>query len=101
METIKKADLLAKLGGILHVSNLTSPRSWSPVPNQFNLACVNGRAFQSYDSLIAVRTGGKLYLTDRHDFSVTTSKYATQWTGYTTKERRAGLKSGEIVLIVD
>ena len=99
IKTISKAELLKKLGGILHVSNLSSPRTGNSVPNQFNLACQNGSAFQSYDSLIAVRVGGTLYLTANHDFSQTTSKYATEWTGLTTKERREGLKNGVFVLI--
>lgn len=99
IKTISKAEVLKKLGAILHVSNLPSPRTGNPIPNQFNLACENGRAFQSYDSLIAIRVGGTLYLTDRHDFSNTTSKYATSWTGLTTKERREGLKNGVFVLI--
>lgn len=99
METIKKADLLRLVGAPVHVSNLTSPRTGNPVPNQFNIACTNGRMFQSYDSLVAVYTNGRLYLTGNHEYSVTTSKYATQWTGYTLKERRAGLASGEIVKI--
>jgi hypothetical protein len=61
----------------------------------------NGRAFQSYDSLIAVRYNGNLYLTEDHDYSNTTSKYATEWTGYTTQERRQGLKDGRFILITD
>lgn len=99
MKTIKKSELFRQLGHIVRVSNLESPRSGRDVPNQYDLIHENGRAFQSYDSLIAVRVGGTLYLTDRHDFSNTTSKYATEWTGLTTKERREGLKSGEFVLI--
>ena len=89
MKTIKKSLLLRQLGNIKRVRNLTSPRSWQPVPNQYDLEHENGIAFQSYESLIAVRMNGYLYLTDYHDYSKTTSKYATEWTGYTTKERRA------------
>lgn len=101
IKTISKAEVLKKLGAILHVSNLPSPRTGNSVPNQFNLACENGRAFQSYDSLIAVRMDGVLYLTDCHDYSNTTSKYATEWTGRNTKERRKGLQDGRIVRIVE
>lgn len=101
MQTITRSSLMALLGGIKNVSNLTSPRSYRPVANQYNLTMENGRAFQSYDSLIAVRYKGKLYLTNRHDYSNTTSKYATEWTGLTTKERREGLKNGVFVLITD
>lgn len=101
MQTIRRASLMALLGGIKNVSNLSSPRSWRPVANQYNLTMENGMAFQSYDSLIAVRYGGKLYLTDYHDYSNTTSKYCTEWTGYTTQERRRGLKEGRFILVTD
>ena len=101
METIKRSELLKKLGNIVRVTNLCSPRSWRPVANQYELQHENGSAFQSYDSLIAVRMDGTLYLTDYHDYSNTTSKYATEWTGRNTKERRKGLQDGRIVRIVE
>lgn len=99
--TIKKSELLSKLGNICRVSNLNSPRSWRPVANQYDLIHTYGRAFQSYNTLIAVKLGGTLYLSDYHDYSNTTSKYATEWTGYNTRERREGLKDGRFVLIID
>ena len=98
-KTISRSLALRQLGAILKVQNLASPRSGRDVPNQFELVCENGIAFQSYDSLIAVRMNGYLYLTSDHDYSNTTSKYATEWTGYTTKERREGLKTGKFILI--
>jgi hypothetical protein len=99
MKTIKKSVLFRQLGHIVRVSNLESPRSGRDVPNQYDLIHENGIAFQSYSSLIAVRMNGYLYLTNAHDYSNTTSKYATEWTGLTTKERREGLKSGKFILI--
>jgi hypothetical protein len=99
MKTIKKSLLLRQLGAVRKVRNLSSPRSWRPVANKYDLEHENGIAFQSYDSLIAVRMNGYLYLTSDHDYSNTTSKYATEWTGYTTKERREGLKTGKFILI--
>jgi hypothetical protein len=98
---IKRSELLKKLGVVTGVSNLCSPRSYRPVANQYELKHENGRAFQSYDSLIAVRLGGVLYLTDNHDYSNTTSKYATEWTGYNTAERRKGLQDGRFVRITE
>ena len=100
-KTIKRSELLKKLGAVRSVCNLCSPRSYRPVANQYELKHENGRAFQSYDSLIAVRMDGVLYLTDDHDYSNTTSKYATEWTGRNTKERRKGLQDGRIVRIVE
>lgn len=101
MKTIKRSLLLHQLGNIKKVCNLTSPRSWRPVANQFDIEFENGIAFQSYNSLIAVRMNGYLYLTDLHDYSNTTSKYATEWTGLTTAERRRGLADGSIIAIVN
>lgn len=99
MKTIKKSLLLRQLGGIRKVQNLQSPRSGRDVPNQYDLIHENGIAFQSYGTLIAVRMNGYLYLTDYHDYSKTTSKYATEWTSFSTKERRAGLESGKFIFI--
>lgn len=99
MKSIKKSLLLRQLGGIRKVANLQSPRTYRPVANQYHLVCENGTAFQSYNSLIAVKMNGNLYLTNAHDYSSTTSKYATEWTGFTTKERRAGIESGEFIFV--
>ena len=101
MKTIKKSLLLHQLGTIRRVLNLSSPRSGRGIPNQYDLVCENGIAFQSYNSLIAVRMNGYLYLTADHDYSKTTSKYCTEWTGFSTKERRAGLESGKFIAIVE
>ena len=99
MKTIKKSLLLRQLGAIQRVQNLSSPRSGRDVPNQYDLVCETGIAFQSYGSLIAVRMNGYLYLTADHDYSNTTSKYATEWTGFDTKTRREGLKDGSFIAI--
>ena len=99
MKTIKKSLLLRQLGAIQRVQNLSSPRSGRDVPNQYDLVCENGIAFQSYGSLIAVRMNGYLYHTADHDYSNTTSKYATEWTGFDTKTRREGLKDGSFIAI--
>ena len=100
-KTIKKSLLLHQLGSVKSVRNLVSPRSYRPVANQFDAVHTNGISFQSYETLIAVRMNGFLYLTDAHDYSKTTSKYATEWTGYTTAERRKGLESGRFIRIVE
>ena len=94
MKTIKKSLLFHQLGTFVRVQNLSSPRSWNPVPNQYDIEYENGIVFQSYGSLIAVRMNGYLYLTASHDYSKTTSKYATEWTGRTTAERRSGDSAG-------
>lgn len=100
-KTIKKSLLLRQLGNVKKIQNLCSPRSYCPVANQYDIEHENGIAFQSYNSLIAVRMNGYLYLTGDHDYSKTTSKYATEWTGFSTKERREGLKSGKFITIIE
>jgi hypothetical protein len=99
MKKIKKSLLLRQLGEVKTISSLLSPTSERPVPNQFDRVHENGISFQSYKTLIAVRMNGYIYLSDYHDYSRTTSKYATQWTGFTTAERRKGLESGKFILI--
>ncbi len=101
MKTIKKSLLLHQLGAVQSIRNLVSPRSYRPVANQFDAVHTNGISFQSYNSLIAVRMNGYLYLTADHDYSRTTSKYCTEWTGFSTKERREGLESGKFIAIVE
>ena len=101
MKTIKKSLLLRQLGAIRKVQNLSSPRSGRPVANQYDLVFENGIGFQSYGTLIAFRMNGYLYLTDYHDYSNTTSKYCTEWTGFSTNERRAGLESAKFIKVVE
>lgn len=100
-KTIKRSTLMNKLGAVMSIRNLVSPRSWRPIANQFDAAHTNGTSFQSYETLIAVRLNGQLYLTDAHDYSKTTSKYATEWTGFNTAERRKGLEEGRFIRIVE
>jgi hypothetical protein len=101
MKTISKSLLLKQLGPIRKVTNLASPRSGRDVPNQYELIHENGITFQSYGSLIAVRMNGYLYLTDYHDYSNTTAKYATAWMGHNTSERRKGLETGKFITIIN
>ena len=85
--------LQRELGKFVSVSNMDGQSG--KVPNQFIIKYENGTIFQSYESIIAVKCNG-LYLTDKHDCSVTTSKYCLQFTNYTTKERKKGLEEGTI-----
>lgn len=53
------------------------------------------RFFQSYDSVIVKIQNGKVTLGKNWKYSVTTSKYRSQFLGETTKETQAKLDSGE------
>lgn len=83
------------------IENMTSKRSGREVPNQFKIFTDEGVYFQSYRTVIAFRPyDGKLQLDeDKWNYSVTTSKYRNEFTGLTTKETEARIKSGETVLV--
>lgn len=101
MEKAKTSEIKAKLGNFIKVMPIESPRSSEAVRNQYELVFENGNAFKSYNTLIGIRTGGKLYLTSEHTYSTTTSKWCGEWCGYNTKERREGLKNGKFILLED
>lgn len=94
MKNISKTELFEKLGDFISCKNLCSERSGREVENQFEIRFEHGKVFQSYDTPIAVKCNGDLYLSCNHDYSRTTSKYCTQWTGYSTAERRKMLENG-------
>jgi hypothetical protein len=100
---------------ITKVENMTSPRTGTPVANQFIITENGGIAgnfikretFQSYDSIIVVRTiwgednGNevRIELDETYwNYSVTTSKYRNDFLGETTQETKAKIKSGEYKL---
>ena len=86
-----------KLLGV-KVSNMQS-FAGNFVPNQFTIVVEDFIFFQSYDTVIAMKHGDKLYL-DENDwnYSRTTSKYRNEFTGLTTKETQEGIKKGSIIL---
>jgi hypothetical protein len=74
--------------------------SGRPVANQFRIVTPNGVYFQSYNTLIAVRHFGKVFLDkDSWDYSRTTGKYRNMFLGETKKETEAKIKSGEYELV--
>lgn len=90
---MKTQTLLNKLKGIPKVSDLTSPRSGEAVRNQVVINMKNGEVFQSYDSTIAIKYEGKVYITSDYDYSATTSKYLKQFCGSSSKEIKEKIKS--------
>ena len=63
--------------------------------NQVVITTPEGTAFFSYGTLIASKSKGVVHLTNKWDYSNTTSKYRNKFLGETTKETRAKLESGE------
>lgn len=63
----------------MRVSNLLSPRSYSPVASQYNISDGDSDVFQSYQTVIARRDGNTFTISNDFNYSRTTSKYFTQW----------------------
>jgi len=96
----------------MNVTNMTG-RTGKKVANQFIIEDegrgANGNfktkgVFQSYDSVIAIKTvwedETRVELDERYwNYSTTTSKYRNQFLGETTKETEAKIKSGEYKLV--
>ena len=82
----------------MKVENMTSARG-NTVPNQFIITDNGDEYFQSYRSIIAKRSKGKIYLDDYYwDYSVTTGKYRNEFLGEGIAETRKKIASGEYVL---
>lgn len=80
----------------MKVESMLSPAG-NRVANQFILTDNNGdEYFQSYRSIIAKRSKGKIYLDEYFwDYSVTTGKYRNLFLNETKKETQAKIDSGE------
>ena len=95
----------------MKVKNMTN-RNGRAIPNQFIISeegrGANGNfttkeVFQSYNSVIAVRTvwpnSTRIELDrDKWDYSTTTGKYRNQFLGETKRETENKIKSGEYIL---
>ncbi|MBV6446389.1 MAG: hypothetical protein IFNCLDLE_02687 [Ignavibacteriaceae bacterium] len=85
----------------IKVSQMESPKSGSPVANQYEIRTDDGVYFQSYRSIIAFRPygDGKIVLDEYYwDYSRTTGKYRNEFLGENTAETRKKIKSGEYIL---
>tara|TARA_R100001463_G_scaffold3898_2_gene15307 strand:- start:677 stop:940 length:264 start_codon:yes stop_codon:yes gene_type:complete len=82
----------------MKVENMTSARG-NTVPNQFIITDNGDEYFQSYKSIIAKRSKGKIYLDDYYwDYSITTGKYRNEFLGEGIAETRKKIASGEYIL---
>lgn len=84
----------------IKVSNINSPRSGSPVANQYEIRTNEGQYFQSYDSVIAFRSNDSIPTItldgNYWDYSVTTLKYLKEFlrTGQSKKEIEKDIEAG-------
>ena len=82
----------------MKVENMKSARG-NKVPNQFIITDNGDEYFQSYRSIIAKRSEGKIYLDDYYwDYSKTTGKYRNEFLGEGIAETRKKIASGEYTL---
>ena len=82
------------------VSQMISPKSGNPVPNQFAIRTPQGIYFQSYQTVIAfIDLGGNITLDYQSwDYSRTTNKYRSIFLHENTADTRKKIKSGEYAL---
>ena len=82
----------------MKITNMLSTRG-NKVPNQFIINNNGEEYFQSYKSIIAKKSNGKIYLDNYFwDYSVTTGKYRNDFLGEGIAETRKKIASGEYIL---
>ena len=84
------------------VENMTSPRSYNKVANQFVIETPEGRYFQSYQSIIAFipNEANQTELdAEAWNYSQTTAKYRSIFLNESTKETQKKIDKGEYLLV--
>ena len=82
----------------MRVENMTSARG-NKVANQFIINDNGAEYFQSYRSIIAKKSRGKIYLDEYFwDYSTTTGKYRNQFLNEGIADTRKKIQNGEYIL---
>ena len=82
----------------MKVQNMTSARG-NKIANQFIINDKGDEYFQSYRSIIAKKSQGKIYLDEYYwDYSVTTGKYRNDFLGEKKIDTQRKIDSGEYIL---
>ena len=82
----------------MKVQNMTSARG-NKIANQFIINDKGEEYFQSYRSIIAKKSQGKIYLDEYYwDYSVTTGKYRNDFLGEKKIDTQRKIDSGEYIL---
>tara|TARA_B100001093_G_C26247460_1_gene767107 strand:+ start:326 stop:589 length:264 start_codon:yes stop_codon:yes gene_type:complete len=82
----------------MKVKNMTSTRG-NKIANQFLITDNGEEYFQSYKSMIAKKSEGKIYLDEYYwDYSVTTGKYRNQFLGEGIADTRKKIEQGVYIL---
>ena len=90
--TIKESALIKKLGAFREARVLGA--------NQTELIYKNGKALQSYNTIVAYDLNWDYYFTAAHDCSNTTNKHVKRWCGWGSPERRQGLANGKFINVI-
>jgi len=83
---------------VVFVRNVTNYKG-NTIPNQFIIEGKDFILFQSYDSPIAMKKDGKIYIFKNWDYSTTTGKYRNMFLGESKKQTLQKLKSGEYITV--
>ena len=82
----------------MKVENMRRPQG-NTVANQFVITDNGEEYFQSYESIIAKKSQGKIYLDEYFwDYSVTTGKYRNDFLGEKKIATQRKIDSGEYIL---
>ena len=82
----------------MKVENMTSARG-NTIANQFIINDKGEEYFQSYKSIIAKKSQGKIYLDEYYwDYSTTTGKYRNDFLGEKKIDTQRKIDSGEYIL---
>ena len=82
----------------MKVQNMTSARG-NTIANQFIINDKGDEYFQSYRSIIAKKSQGKIYLDEYFwDYSVTTGKYRNDFLGEKKIDTQRKIDSGEYII---
>ena len=80
------------------VRNMQS-NNGNDIPNQFIITTKDGIYFQSYNSIIAFKSNGKIYLDNYYwNYSTTTGKYRNMFLNETKKDTGNKIKNGTYIL---
>ena len=97
-ENIKNENIKEIVVNLPKVENMTSIRG-NNIPNQFIIYGKDYTLFQSYNSPIAMKKEGKVYLFKDWDYSVTTGKYRNDFLGENKATTLKKIKSKEYILV--
>lgn len=99
--TTSLSDLKRMLHSFDRAFCLCSTRTGNEVANQVVVVFENGEVFYSYKSLIAIVIGGKVYLTEKWNYSRTTSKYLNEFLRQDRKTVHERIASGEYQILTE